>query len=77
MQEFKMLKVVVASGQLGRVTLGKKGLSPADTVPISTRMNDLENTVKNLCESFEKFRKSDKTKREDICKHSICIASGR
>ena len=61
-KEKKMPKVVVASDQLGRVPLGMKGLSPADAVPISTRMNDLENTVKNLCDSFEKFRKENQTK---------------
>ena len=54
----RMPKIVVSSVQLARVPLGKKGLSPADAVPISSRMNDLQDTVKKLCESFDKFRSS-------------------
>ena len=58
----RLPKVVVSSDQLGRVPLGKKGLSPAESIPISARMNDLENTVKKLCESFEKFRSESQPK---------------
>ena len=36
--------------------MGKKGLSPIDAVSISARMNDLEDTLKKLCESFDKFK---------------------
>ena len=52
----RLPKIVVCSDQLVRIPLGKKGLSPSDTVPISARMNDLEETVKKLCNSFDKFR---------------------
>ena len=56
----RMPKVVVSSDQLGRIPLGKKGLSPSEAVPISSRMNELEDTVKRLCESFEKFKSENK-----------------
>ena len=52
----RMPRVVVSSDQLARVPLGKIGLSPSDAIPIGARMNDLEDTVKKLCDSFEKFR---------------------
>ena len=58
----RLPKVVVSSDQLGRIPLGKKGISPAESVPISARMNDLENTVKKLCESFDKFRSESQPK---------------
>ena len=41
----RMPKVVVSSDQLNRLPLGKKGISPAETVPISGRMDDLEHSV--------------------------------
>ena len=58
----KMPKVVVSSDQLGRVPFGKNGLLPSEAVPISARMNNLEDTVKKLCESFEKFKVDNQTK---------------
>ena len=54
-KENRMPRVVVSSDQLARIPFGKKGLSPSDAVPISSRMNDLEDTVKKLCESFDKW----------------------
>ena len=56
----RLPKIVVCSDQLVRIPLGKKGLSPSDTVPISARMNDLEETVKKLCNSFDKFRSDNR-----------------
>ena len=52
----RMPKVVVSSDKLARVPLGKKGVSPTEAVPISARMNELEDTVKKLCDSFDKFK---------------------
>ena len=52
----RMPKVMVSSDQLGRIPIGKKSLSPSEAVPVSARMNDLENTVRKLCDSFEKFK---------------------
>ena len=59
-KENRMPRVVVSSDQLARIPFGKKGLSPSDAVPISSRMNDLEDTVKKLCESFDKFKSENK-----------------
>ena len=57
----RLPKVVVSSDHLVRIPLGKVGLSPSDAVPISARMNDLEDTVKKLCDSFEKFKSDSKS----------------
>ena len=43
----------MCSNQLTRIPMG---LSPIDAVSISARMNDLEDTLKKLCESFDKFK---------------------
>ena len=56
----RMPRVVVSSDQLNRIPLGKKGLSPTEAVPISARMNDLEDTVRKLCESFDKFNSDNR-----------------
>ena len=72
----RMPKVVVSSDQLGRVPLGKKGLSPADAVPISARMNNLEDTVKKLCESFDKFRSENNKASKAVEKTFADIANG-
>ena len=71
----RMPKVVVSSDQLNRIPLGKKGLSPAEAVPISTRMNDLEDTVQKLCQSFEKFKNENQAPK--VCDRTFAdIATG-
>ena len=72
----RMPKVVVSSDQLARVPIGKKGLSPVESVPISARMNDLEDTVKKLCESFDRF-KTDNQAAKVVEKTFADIASAR
>ena len=58
----RLPKVVVSSDQLARIPIGKVGLTPVEAVPISARMNNLEDTVKKLCESFEKFKNDNQNK---------------
>lgn len=70
----RMPKVVVSSDQLAQIPLGKKGLSPSEAVPISSRMNDLEDTVKRLCESFDKFKSGNKAPAQEI---SFAAIAGR
>ena len=56
-KEGKMPKIVVASEQLAKVTLVKGALKPSDVAPINARMEDLENIVKKLADSFDNFKK--------------------
>ena len=56
-KENRMPKVVVSSDMLYKVPFGKKGLSPSEVVPISARMNNIEEMVKKLSDSFTKFQK--------------------
>ena len=70
----RMPKVVVSSDQLARVPFGKIGITAGEAVPIGARMNDLEETVKKLCVSFEKFRNDNQAKAVE--KTFASIASG-
>ena len=62
-KEGKMPKILVASEHLAKVTLVKSALKPGDTAPLTSRIEDLEEIVKKLANSFENFQKKSEEPR--------------